>query len=142
MEDNTLNLTFNDQKQVLIRLMKYTLPFRKTLLAGVVMLIISTVAGVATPYAVMIFIDEYLTPGLFPESDITWLIIIFFLVQAVGAVTTYMQIYLFQYLAFRVIQQLRIDAFSKIGRLGMRYFDKVPGGSVVSRLTNDTEAIV
>jgi len=142
MEDNTFNLTFNDQKQVLIRLMKYTLPFRKTLLAGFLMLIISTVAGVATPYIVMIFIDEYLTPGVFPESDITWLIIIFFLVQAVGAVTTYMQIYLFQYLAFRVIQQLRIDAFSKIGRLGMRYFDKVPGGSVVSRLTNDTEAIV
>ena len=142
MEDNTFNLTFNDQKQVLIRLMKYTLPYRKTLLAGFLMLVISTVAGVATPYIVMIFIDEYLTPGVFPESDITWLIIIFFLVQAVGAVTTYMQIYLFQYLAFRVIQQLRIDAFSKIGRLGMRYFDKVPGGSVVSRLTNDTEAIV
>ncbi|MFP3361858.1 ABC transporter transmembrane domain-containing protein, partial [Planococcus sp. SIMBA_143] len=45
-------------------------------------------------------------------------------------------------LAFKVIQQLRIDAFDKIGRLGMRYFDKVPGGSVVSRITNDTEAIV
>lgn len=142
MEEDTFNLTFNDQKRVLIRLMKYTLPFRKILLAGFLMLITSTVAGVATPYIVMIFIDEYLTPGVFPESDITWLIIIFFVVQAVGAVTTYMQIYLFQYLAFRVIQQLRIDAFRKIGRLGMHYFDKVPGGSVVSRLTNDTEAIV
>ncbi|AKG73851.1 ABC transporter ATP-binding protein [Salinicoccus halodurans] len=142
MEDNTFNLTFHDQKRVLIRLLRYVLPFKKILALGFLMLIISTVAGVATPYIVMIFIDEYLTPGVFPESDITWLIIIFFAVQVVGAVTTYMQIYLFQYLAFRVIQQLRIDAFEKIGRLGMDYFDKVPGGSVVSRLTNDTEAIV
>ena len=106
------------------------------------MLIISTITGVATPYPVMVFIDDYLTPGVFPEGDMTWLITIFVLVQLIGAATTYMQIYLFQYLAFKVIQQLRIDAFDKIGRLGMRYFDKVPGGSVVSRITNDTEAIV
>lgn len=142
MEDSTFNLTFNNQKQVLMRLIRYTLPFKKVLALGFLMLIISTVTGVATPYLVMIFIDEYLTPGVFPESDITWLIILFFLVQVIGAITTYIQIYLFQYLAFRVIQQLRIDAFRKIGKLGMSYFDKVPGGSVVSRLTNDTEAIV
>lgn len=142
MENNTFNLTFNDQKQVLLRLMRYTLPFKKILTLGFLMLIVSTVTGVATPYLVMIFIDEYLTPAVFPKSDITWLISIFFAVQVIGAITTYMQIYLFQYLAFKVIQQLRIDAFRKIGKLGMSYFDKVPGGSVVSRLTNDTEAIV
>ena len=44
MEEDTFNLTFNDQKRVLIRLMKYTLPFRKILLAGFLMLITSTVA--------------------------------------------------------------------------------------------------
>lgn len=143
METNqTFNLTFNDQKAVLVRLMKYALPFKGVLALGLLMLVISTITGMATPYIVMIFIDEYLTPGVFPENEIMWLIIIFFIVQIAGAVSTYFQIYLFQYLAFRVIQQLRIDAFDKIGKLGMRYFDKVPGGSVVSRLTNDTEAIV
>ncbi|WP_020008592.1 ABC transporter ATP-binding protein [Salinicoccus albus] len=140
--DRTFNLTFNDQKTVLIRLMKYALPFKGVLALGFMMLIISTLTGVATPYIVMIFIDEYLTPGVFPENEIIWLIIIFFIVQIAGAISTYFQIYLFQYLAFKVIQQLRIDAFEKIGKLGMRYFDKVSGGSVVSRLTNDTEAIV
>ncbi|MCG1008788.1 ABC transporter ATP-binding protein [Salinicoccus sp. ID82-1] len=142
MENNQFNLSFNDQKTVLLRLMKYTLPFKGILAVGFIMLIISTIAGVATPYLVKIFIDEYLTPGVFPESEIMWLVIAFIAVQLIGAITTYMQIYLFQYLAFKVIQQLRIDAFDKIGRLGMRYFDKVPGGSVVSRITNDTEAIV
>src|SRR5699024_625153 len=63
-------------------------------------------------------------------------------IQIVGAITTYWNVYLFQYLAFKVIQQLRIDAFNKIGKLGMRYFDKETGGSIVSRLTNDTEDIV
>src|SRR5690606_10933597 len=38
-------------------------------------------------------------------------------------------------------QQLRIDVFTKVQNLGMRYFDRTPAGSMVSRVTNDTEAI-
>src|SRR5699024_12328019 len=43
---------------------------------------------------------------------------------------------------YKIIQELKINTFEKIGKLGMKYFDKVPSGSVVSRLTNDTQAIV
>ncbi|MET3110217.1 ABC transporter ATP-binding protein [Salinicoccus halitifaciens] len=138
----TVHLTARDQLKVLMRLISYTYPFKWTIILAFVMLIFSTVAGMIIPYLVMVFIDDYLTPAVFPEDEITMLIVIFLTVQIIGAVTTYMNIYLFQYLAFKVIQQLRIDAFNKIGRLGMRYFDKVSGGSIVSRLTNDTEAIV
>lgn len=140
--NDTVKLSARDQWDVLVRLIKYTFPFKGIITLAFIMLLISTFAGIATPYIVMVFIDDYLTPGVFPEQDMMWLIIIFFTVQIVGALTTYFNIYLFQYLAFRVIQQLRIDAFNKIGTLGMKYFDKVPGGSIVSRLTNDTEAIV
>lgn len=140
--NDTVRLTARDQWHVLFRLIRYMFPFKGVITLAFVMLVISTFSGVAVPYLVMIFIDDYLTPGVFPEDDIMWLIVIFFVVQILGAVSTYLNIYLFQYLAFKVIQQLRIDAFQKIGRLGMKYFDKVPGGSIVSRLTNDTEAIV
>ncbi|SOC38151.1 ABC transporter ATP-binding protein [Salinicoccus kekensis] len=140
--NETVHLTARDQLKVLMRLISYTYPFKWTIILAFVMLIFSTVAGMIIPYLVMVFIDDYLTPAVFPEDEITMLIVIFLTVQIIGAVTTYMNIYLFQYLAFKVIQQLRIDAFNKIGRLGMRYFDKVSGGGIVSRLTNDTEAIV
>ncbi|MFR2192292.1 MAG: ABC transporter transmembrane domain-containing protein [Streptococcus sp.] len=33
------------------------------------------------------------------------------------------------------------DAFANMEKLGMSYFDKTPAGSIVSRLTNDTETI-
>lgn len=140
--NDTVNLTARDQLKVLLRLLTYTFPFKGIIALAFVMLVLSTVAGMVVPYLVMVFIDDYLTPAVFPERDMTVLIAIFLIVQIVGAITTYMNIYLFQYLAFKVIQQLRIDAFNKIGKLGMKYFDKVPGGSIVSRLTNDTEAIV
>lgn len=142
MTTDVINLTLKDQLKVLGRLLRYTLPFKGLLTLAFSMLIISTVMGVMTPYLVMIFIDNYLTPSIFPENDMMWLIIAFIAVNVFAVVSTYCQIYLLQRLAFKVIQQLRIDAFDKIGRLGMTYFDKVPSGSVVSRLTNDTQAIV
>ncbi|WP_052256558.1 ABC transporter ATP-binding protein [Salinicoccus sp. YB14-2] len=140
--NDTVNLTARDQLKVLMRLLTYTFPFKGIIALAFVMLIMSTVAGMVIPYLVMVFIDDYLTPAVFPEREITMLVAIYLIVQIIGAIATYMNIYLFQYLAFKVIQQLRIDAFNKIGKLGMKYFDKVPGGSIVSRLTNDTEAIV
>ena len=47
----------------------------------------------------------------------------------------------FQEIALKIIQQLRIDIFSKVQSLGLKYFDQTPAGSIVSRVTNDTEAI-
>ncbi|MFC3900954.1 ABC transporter ATP-binding protein [Aliicoccus persicus] len=142
MEQNNVNLTFKDQKDTLIRLLKYALPFKGLITIVILMLTISTLTGMATPYLVMIFIDDYLTQRVFPDNEIMLLIIAFVAVTLGGVIATYFQRYFLQYLAIRVIQQIRIDAFKKIGKLGMRYFDRVPGGSVVSRLTNDTEAII
>ena len=47
----------------------------------------------------------------------------------------------FQEIALYIVQQLRIDVFSKVQALGLKYFDQTPTGSIVSRVTNDTEAI-
>lgn len=137
-----VNLTAKDQAQSLIRLFKYTTPYKGIIALAFLTLTISTIASMLTPYLVKVFIDDYLTPRIFPQQAMIWLIIIFISIQIIGAVTMYLSQYLFQYLAFKVIQQLRIDAFNKLGKLGMKYFDKVSGGSIVSRLTNDTETIV
>ncbi|WP_368864253.1 ABC transporter ATP-binding protein [Staphylococcus sp. 11-B-312] len=137
-----VNLTAKDQAQALIRLFKYTTPYKGTIALAFLTLTISTIASMLTPYLVKVFIDDYLTPHVFPQQAMIWLMIIFISIQIIGAVTMYLSQYLFQYLAFKVIQQLRIDAFNKLGKLGMKYFDKVSGGSIVSRLTNDTETIV
>ncbi|WP_422066848.1 ABC transporter ATP-binding protein [Staphylococcus simulans] len=135
-------LSARDQWHTLMRLMRYTFPFKWLILAAFVMLGISTAAGVAVPYIVKVFIDDYLTPRHFPQHEIIWMIVIFIGIELIGAITTYINIYMFQNFAFKIIQQLRIDAFDKMGELGMKYFDEVPSGSIVSRLTNDTEAIV
>ena len=137
-----IKLSAKQQSATIKRLFKYTVPYKGTIALAFIMLTISTVASMAGPYFIKIFFDNFLTPRHFPGNKLTLLIAAFIIVQILGAIATYLNSYMFQYLSFKVIQQLRIDAFNKLGKLGMRYFDKVPGGSIVSRLTNDTETIV
>ncbi|MDU9418402.1 ABC transporter ATP-binding protein [Staphylococcus lloydii] len=137
-----IKLSAKQQSATIKRLFKYTVPYKGTIALAFIMLTISTVASMIGPYLIKIFLDDFLTPRHFPGNKLTLLIAIFIIVQILGAIATYLNSYMFQYLSFKVIQQLRIDAFNKLGKLGMRYFDKVPGGSIVSRLTNDTETIV
>lgn len=53
----------------------------------------------------------------------------------------YGQRYLLQAAANAIIQRMRLDVFCQIQRLPIQYFDSLPAGKIVSRITNDTEAI-
>ena len=48
---------------------------------------------------------------------------------------------LFARVSYSIVRDIRKDAFANMEKLGMSYFDKTPSGSIVSRLTNDTETI-
>ncbi|MBY8912644.1 ABC transporter ATP-binding protein/permease [Bacillus sp. YC2] len=53
----------------------------------------------------------------------------------------YGQHYLLQMGANRIIQRMRQDVFSHIQKMPISYFDNLPAGKVVARITNDTEAV-
>ncbi|TVX99920.1 ABC transporter ATP-binding protein [Cohnella terricola] len=59
----------------------------------------------------------------------------------IGGVLAYWQRLLLQVSANRIVRQMRNDVFRHIQRLPVQYFDNLPAGKVVSRVTNDTEAI-
>ncbi|WP_257349482.1 ABC transporter ATP-binding protein [Pseudalkalibacillus decolorationis] len=61
--------------------------------------------------------------------------------MVIASFFTYGQSYLLQRSANRIIQRMRTDVFGQIQRLPVNYFDNLPAGKVVSRITNDTEAI-
>ncbi|TCM97134.1 ATP-binding cassette subfamily B protein [Paenibacillus sp. BK033] len=58
-----------------------------------------------------------------------------------GAVFTYGQRLLLQTSANRIVRRMRNDVFAHTQRLPVNYFDTLAAGQVVSRITNDTEAI-
>ncbi|WP_433748582.1 ABC transporter ATP-binding protein [Falsibacillus pallidus] len=58
-----------------------------------------------------------------------------------ASIFQYGQHYYLQTAANRIIQRMRMDIFKHIQRLPISYFDNLPAGKVVARITNDTEAI-
>lgn len=137
------NSTISRQEQaaILKRLFSYLMPHKKALAVALFILMLSVTGEVLTPYIIKVFIDNHITPRSFETGPIVFLALSFIFIEVLNVILRYYQHYKFQVIALKVVQQLRLDVFSKIHRLGMRYFDQVPGGAIVSRATNDTEAI-
>jgi ATP-binding cassette subfamily B protein len=74
-------------------------------------------------------------PGIFQ------LLAIYFGLLVVSAIFQYGERFFLQKSANRIIQKMREDVFGHIQRLPIQYFDNLPAGKVVARITNDTEAI-
>lgn len=141
MMEKQPSLTGKDQWNVFKRLLTYLAPHKKMLAFALGLLVLTVVGDVLGPFLIKMFIDDFLTPGNFPTGPVVGLALAYLFIQISNVVISYFQLLKFQEAALKIIQQMRIDVFAKVQNLGMRYFDKTPAGSIVSRVTNDTEAI-
>ena len=139
--EEKIQLTEREQRKILFRLLSYTKPHKKNLVWAFIFLLLTTIGDIVLPIIVKIFIDDYLTPGKLEFQPLLILGSAYMAIQIIKAILMFFQFVKFQELALKIIQQLRIDVFSKVQSLGLKYFDKTPAGSIVSRVTNDTEAI-
>lgn len=134
------------KQKVFRRLLRYTLPHKKSLSIAFLILMVATGADILGPFLLSIFIDNHLTPFIEQGIAFKWNIIgllagTYGILVILTAVLNYFQMFSFQKIALMIIQQLRMDVFGKVQHLGLTFFDQTPGGSLVSRITNDTEAI-
>ncbi len=139
--EEKIQLSEREQRKILYRLLSYTKPHKKKISIAFILLLLTTIGDIFLPFLVKIFIDDYLTPGKLAFQPLLILGSVYLGIQVVKAVLMFFQFVKFQEIALYIIQQLRIDVFSKVQSLGLKYFDKTPAGSIVSRVTNDTEAI-
>ncbi|MEK4084192.1 ABC transporter ATP-binding protein [Psychrobacillus sp. FSL K6-1415] len=141
MDEKQPQLTGRDQWVVFKRLLSYLKPHKKTIAIALLLLLLTVTGDILGPYLIKTYMDDFLTPRYFPTGPLVGLAIGYIFIQIGNVIVSYFQLLTFQKLALKIIQQMRIDVFTKVHKLGMRYFDKTPAGSIVSRVTNDTEAI-
>lgn len=80
----------------------------------------------------------------FYEPEVPGLLVlaaIYFGLLLVVAVLTYGQRLMLQTSANRIVRKMRNDVYAHTQRLPVNYYDNLAAGQVVSRITNDTEAI-
>ncbi|KUO94877.1 ABC transporter ATP-binding protein [Ferroacidibacillus organovorans] len=124
-----------------MRLLSYLRPHVWALCGAFVLLAIATATDVLGPLIIKNFIDHYLTVNRFPTGPLVRLASLYVILLLITASFNFMQVLAFQTLALRIIQRIRIEVYSKVQDLALAFFDKTPAGSLVSRITNDTEAI-
>ncbi|ARF12841.1 ABC transporter ATP-binding protein [Sporosarcina ureae] len=139
--NNKQKMSARDQFNTFVRLAKYVLPMKKSALIATLLLLLTVTSTILGPLVIQRFLDDYVVPLDFPAKEVWIIALIYIGLQLVNIVGSYFQTLRFQELALAIIQQIRIDAFSKVQKLGLRYFDQTPAGGIVSRVTNDTESI-
>lgn len=127
-----------NQWRVFKRLMSYLKPYKFLTALALGLLLLTTVVKSLIPLVASYFIDHFLTD----MNQTAMLILIgYYLMYVVQTIIQYFGNFFFARVSYSIVRDIRRDAFANMEKLGMSYFDKTPAGSIVSRITNDTEAI-
>ncbi len=127
--------------KVFKRLLQFSLVHKRLWLWGLVTLLIATLCDVAGPYLIKVFIDEHLTNGVYISDATLGLLAFYLAAMFIGALGHYAQALLFSKVALSVVETLREQVFHAVIHRPVAYFDTTSTGAIVSRLTNDSEAI-
>jgi ABC-type multidrug transport system fused ATPase/permease subunit len=120
-------------------LARLTAPYKTRTILSVVSLLAATVTALAPPflskYAVDIGIREQNLQALW------WIVGLFVLAGLANWGMSYLQTYLTGWVGERILADLRNKLFGHLQRLSLGYYERNRAGVIISRLTNDVEAL-
>ncbi|MEW5872230.1 MAG: ABC transporter ATP-binding protein [Chloroflexota bacterium] len=129
-----------DVRKALTRLLDYFRPYTHQLVLIFGMIVVYTLLGLFGPYLMGRAIDEAIYPG----GDKARLVRLALLMLAAYVGYTAFQAassYLTASISQRALRGLRQQLFEHLQKLSLSFFDRNPAGELMSRLTNDIEAI-
>ncbi len=123
------------------RLMGYYRPYLPLLFLSMVLVLVINAAVLIKPYIIKNVIDSYITKGINDRAVLWTMGIIYFVIVVIGAVFTYAQSYLLTYIGQKIMFNIRNSLFTHIQNMSMTFFDKNSTGRILTRVTNDVEAL-
>ena len=121
------------------RLLRYLSPFRSKLIGVALLVVLYSLLGLTGPYLIGLAIDRFMV-----KKDIAGLERIALLMLLVYLICNLFQLisgWIMAKVSQTALRQLSGDLFTHIQTLPVSYFDHNSPGSLMSRLTNDTDAI-
>jgi ABC-type multidrug transport system fused ATPase/permease subunit len=114
-------------------------PYRARMALMFVALLIETGAGLAPPFLAGRAIDAGIETG--DLSALDWIVAAFVAVSILYAIATYAETYLVGWVGTRTLQDLREHIFTHIQGMSIGFFTRNRPGVLISRMTNDVEAL-
>jgi ABC-type multidrug transport system fused ATPase/permease subunit len=113
-------------------------PYKLRTALAVVSLLGATAVALAPPYLVGRTVDEVQHGH---TAKLGWLVVAFVAAGVLGIVFTYAQTYFTGWTGERMLADLRDQLFHHMQRLSLGFYERNRAGVIISRLTNDVEAL-
>ncbi|WP_455089092.1 ABC transporter ATP-binding protein [Peptoanaerobacter stomatis] len=139
--NKNINQNPDAEKEDIKRLASYTLLFKSNFLKGLLFLLLAVVFELLAPFAVRKIFDEELKKAVIDKNSILYWIGLYLFVNITAMIFQYMSDIQLKIMAMRIVQKMRMQIYSNIQRIGISFFDNMPAGSIVSKVTNDTLAV-
>ena len=144
------------------RLLGYVRPYRSMLAIAVVLVLVSSGLQLVGPLATAVALDLFVESadpqgvtsvpgewvgrqlearGLDHATGLTLVAAVYLLSLALTFGVLYLQGYVMQLMGQYILRDLRRELFERLQRLPVAYFDRNPIGRLVTRVTNDVDAL-
>lgn len=121
------------------RLLAYLKPYRSSVVIALLVIIGHSVLQLAQPYLMKLAIDQYIAEGDMAGLNRIALVFLFVLIGAF--VLEYVRTYTLQLTGQRIMFDLRMEIYSHLQRLDMRFYDRNPVGRLMTRVTTDVDVL-
>ena len=151
--------------RLMARLLGYAVPYRRWVGAAVLLIVLSSLLQLVGPLATAVALDLYIRPfeedpqvisgvsrwvraelerrqiQLDPAAGLAMVASVYLISLLLTFVVLYYQGFVMQMMGQRIMVDLRRDIYRRLQQVPLRFFDRNPVGRLVTRVTNDVDAL-
>ena len=121
------------------RLLTYLKPYKRYVALGILSSIVVSVLEAVRPWFTKHAVDVNIVQN--DKQGLLMTALAFLGVLIIRAVVQYLNVYLTQWIGQKTIFDLRMEVFTHLQRLGLKFYDRNPIGRLITRVTNDIEVL-
>lgn len=131
----------NENNQTLIRLIAYAKPYRKYIFITLASALISVTLSLLTPILIGRAVDYMIGPGRVDFNKIGIALICLAIAIAFSTIFQWLMTYSTNKITFRMIKDLRKQAFAKLNSVPLKFIDETAHGNIINTMVNDIDMI-
>ena len=121
------------------RLLVYLRPHWRLVAFALVAIFVGSLAELAQPYLMKLAIDGYIANGQLAGLD--RLAALYLVTLLVAFASEYAQTWIVQSIGQRIMFDMRMQIYSHLQRLDIRFYDRNPVGRLMTRVTSDVDVL-
>lgn len=129
----------SNDRYIISRLLEYVKPYKGLLVSAIVITLVGSILGPLRPFITKLAIDDYIAKGNI--NGLALISLVLLIIILLDGLKQYAATYLTQLLGQKAVLNLRMDIFRHLQKLSIRFYDRNPAGRLITRATNDVEAL-